>query len=237
MAWVARGQLMERLYCFHLDWRLDAITPHVLLYFLLPVCRLSDAAHATLRQHSELLLEVALPSTRRPRPLRDRTNGRRLKEGVYCTVRGVDAAAGPLAVTAPASLLALATIICSLAALRLLRPSTAEPLLAVSGARLVRGALTKGCEAVRRRSRTLHRFVEGGARGSQDVLEQYCDHLVALFAEAFPSEPIGPMQLYRPLLRAAAYDVVVRPAKAGQAARDDDVDGEPAQLVPEWIGA
>jgi len=60
-------QLMERLYCFHLDWRMDAITPHVLLYFLLPICRLSDAAQTTLRQHSELLLEVALPSTQRPR--------------------------------------------------------------------------------------------------------------------------------------------------------------------------
>jgi len=57
-------------------------------------------------------------------------------------VRGVDAVAGPFAVTAPASLLALATIICSLAALRLLRPSTAEPLLTVSGARLVRGLAT-----------------------------------------------------------------------------------------------
>jgi len=150
-------------------------------------------------------------------------------------VRGVDAVTGPFAVTAPASLLALATIICSLAALRLLRPSTAEPLLAVSGARLVRGLVTEGCEA--QAPLTYAPSVCVGGDGSQDVLEQYCDHVVALFAEAFPSEPIGPMQLYRPLLRAAAYDVVVRPVKAAQSAHDDDVDGEPAQLVPEWVGA
>ena len=55
------GQLMERLICHHLDWHMDSVTSHLVVYHLLPLCSLTPAARDRARTYTELLLEVALP--------------------------------------------------------------------------------------------------------------------------------------------------------------------------------
>jgi hypothetical protein len=57
---------MERLFCHHLDWHMDAVTPHLFLYHLLPLCGLPAEASARVRSYAELVLEVALPGPCHP---------------------------------------------------------------------------------------------------------------------------------------------------------------------------
>jgi len=54
---------MERLILHSLTWRMDAVTPHLYVYKMLPLCGIQEDCAQSIIKYTELVLEVILLGT------------------------------------------------------------------------------------------------------------------------------------------------------------------------------